>query len=169
MGVSQSQGRRVDHTSSLPTELIAEIMNACFPDALDHEERLFFRNLRSVCRVWRSTAYLTPELWDRLSITVDDEFCWSWRQCGRDGGMILRWLDRAGDRPLTFKLLCKLYTPASYPGLAFGAYMMKRSHLSALDAFVLWTDRNWSQLHLPSVEDHDAPSEEVRRIYMYIA
>ncbi|KAH6915718.1 hypothetical protein BKA70DRAFT_1395512 [Coprinopsis sp. MPI-PUGE-AT-0042] len=85
----------------LPSELIAEILKACFPNPLSRNDLFSFLALRSVCSMWRETAFSTPELWNRLEITLErDTFKPRWDVAG----VILRWFDRAADLPLTFKV-----------------------------------------------------------------
>lgn len=87
--------------------------------------------------MWRTTAYSTPELWAGLSITLDDAFEKSWRDYGTDGGIILRWLDRAGERPLTLKVLPRIDPLASTLQGDFKLGLGEKCLLSSLDAFVL--------------------------------
>ncbi|KAH6910025.1 hypothetical protein BKA70DRAFT_1273283 [Coprinopsis sp. MPI-PUGE-AT-0042] len=144
---------------SLPSELIAEIMKSCFSDALDHKERLFFRNLRSVCRTWRNTAFSTPDLWAGLSVTLSSQLLSSWQNGAADRS-IIRWLDRAGDRPLTFKVVreldCELPLASISRSDALNPFEIEL--LRVLYAFILSKDRNWYRLQLPSLEKKYIPA-----------
>ncbi|KAH6915709.1 hypothetical protein BKA70DRAFT_1216052 [Coprinopsis sp. MPI-PUGE-AT-0042] len=144
---------------SLPSELVAEIMKTCFSDALDHQERLFFTDLRSVSRTWRATAFSTPDLWAGLSVTLSDEFLSSWRNDDADRS-ILRWLDRAGDRPLTFKVVRESdpKLPLANTPRRDALNLMEVGLLRLLYGFILWKNRNWFRVHLPSVREGHLPS-----------
>ncbi|KAH6915712.1 hypothetical protein BKA70DRAFT_468019 [Coprinopsis sp. MPI-PUGE-AT-0042] len=149
---------------SLPSELIAEIMKACFSDALDHYERLFFISLRSVCRTWRSTAFSTPDLWAGLTITLNSELRRLWQEAAADR-RILRWLDRAGDRPLTFKVIRE--SDPDYLTPIFRRReplnVMEVVLMSEICASILSSGRNWYRIHLPSVEEDHVSSAFLER------
>ncbi|KAH6915708.1 hypothetical protein BKA70DRAFT_1418637 [Coprinopsis sp. MPI-PUGE-AT-0042] len=148
---------------SLPSELIAEVMKACFSDALDHKERLFFINLRSVCGSWRATAFSTPDLWAGLSITLSDELHRVWRDTPADRS-IVRWLDRAGDRPLTFKVIRPL---ATFPRRRETITINEKELVGQIYASALRGNRNWYRLHLPTMEEYYVPYAFLEQFDVY--
>ncbi|TFK24044.1 hypothetical protein FA15DRAFT_669900 [Coprinopsis marcescibilis] len=86
----------------VPSELIAKILtfslyNSC--DLMDFDERIRFAGLRSVSRLWRTTAFGTPSLWRGLSVNLAGYF-----NAIPDGydhpldRLIVRWFKRAGDQ-----------------------------------------------------------------------
>ncbi|KAH6915717.1 hypothetical protein BKA70DRAFT_468062 [Coprinopsis sp. MPI-PUGE-AT-0042] len=146
------QEQHLPHTSinspihKLPTELIVEILKARFPDALNKGDRSCFLSLRSVCKMWREAAFTTPDLWDRLEITLG---CETLTPRWDVAGVISRWFDRAGDLPLTFKVTRGRYKYSPDHDIQLNS--MDISILQAIYTSVFPQSRNWHELHLPDI------------------
>ncbi|KAH6873513.1 hypothetical protein BKA70DRAFT_1482677 [Coprinopsis sp. MPI-PUGE-AT-0042] len=57
----------------IPPEVIARVLEFAVegPDDLMHQtERIFFSQLRSVCRLWRQTSFSTPSLWRGVGVDI---------------------------------------------------------------------------------------------------
>jgi hypothetical protein len=61
--------------ASLPCEIILEVfLHSLFhPRPLDHEGRLAFQTIRSVCSTWRMTSLSSPVLWSSVSTMYDGD------------------------------------------------------------------------------------------------
>ncbi|KAH6908949.1 hypothetical protein BKA70DRAFT_1279175 [Coprinopsis sp. MPI-PUGE-AT-0042] len=58
-----------------PPEIIARIIASAISDpkgVVGKAERRIFQHLRSVCRLWRQTAFSTPYLWRSVEVAGDD-------------------------------------------------------------------------------------------------
>jgi F-box-like len=76
--------RRYQHVTAairrLPPEVVAPILRYALTSgygiaggggrALSKHDREYFAGLRSVCRLWRMTAFTTPDLWRYLSVVL---------------------------------------------------------------------------------------------------
>jgi F-box-like len=74
--------------TELPPELLSKIFQESLPPRLDHEGRLFFQTIRSVCPRWRSISLSTPVLWSSVATRAWD--------LDPKPGRLARWFSRAG-------------------------------------------------------------------------
>jgi F-box-like len=90
----------------LPPEVIALVLRYALssPDgvsggggrALGTADREYFAGLRSVCRLWRTTAFTTPDLWRYLSITLQFSFGFG-ASASHLANRLKGWFSRGGD------------------------------------------------------------------------
>ena len=90
----------------LPPEIGSYIYRLCFPTLHFEDIRLwteamtYTKALRvgAVCRMWRQLAWITPDLWDTLCLTIQPSMKRSLAESLP--GLLHEWLNRSGIRPL---------------------------------------------------------------------
>ncbi|KAH6873522.1 hypothetical protein BKA70DRAFT_1352813, partial [Coprinopsis sp. MPI-PUGE-AT-0042] len=69
----RSYARSVSAVRRISPEVIASIIGFAIQGSnglLHQEERVFFAQLRSVCRLWRDTSFSTPSLWRAVGLDI---------------------------------------------------------------------------------------------------
>ncbi|KAH6873510.1 hypothetical protein BKA70DRAFT_1170648, partial [Coprinopsis sp. MPI-PUGE-AT-0042] len=91
----------------IPPEVVASIIHFAIKGrdgSLHQKERLFFAQIRSVCRLWRATSFSTPSLWRSVGLDIG-EICYSNPQPNMKTYLshhLTSWFLRAGDgEPIT--------------------------------------------------------------------
>ncbi|KAH6908898.1 hypothetical protein BKA70DRAFT_1279078, partial [Coprinopsis sp. MPI-PUGE-AT-0042] len=113
------RAKKTLHTSTLsplrrvPSEVIATIIRFAIQAPSMHVgwvERQDFMHIRSVCRLWRRTAFSTPDLW--RSVELESSELPRWHYGGQAQGTdairrcLISWLSRGGEHaPLSLHIL----------------------------------------------------------------
>jgi F-box-like len=107
VGLKKTINQHSSPVLQLPPEVIADIFEACLPaitwPSNVHPRRKTVPNatmpfvIGKVCSAWRQLAWLTPKLWSRISLLLED--CTS-----KDCELLEEWLLRSGRSPLSIHL-----------------------------------------------------------------
>lgn len=100
-------GRPTEQASSsyierIPLELLAEIFRKCDDNSDETMSSNTFTNLCLTCKIWRDTAFSTPELWSTFKVTITTKTCSPHSLHG-----LLHRLDRSNTRPLFLSIIFK--------------------------------------------------------------
>ncbi|KAH9474690.1 hypothetical protein JR316_0013155 [Psilocybe cubensis] len=101
----------------LAPELLSSIFQCCIDDNIEDGMsssgvKIDIRapyTLAAVCKAWRSIALSTPNLWNKVFITIDQN-----NDVPLQAQLLREWLSRSGDLPL--KICTKYNRNALYPG-----------------------------------------------------
>jgi hypothetical protein len=139
--------------TTLPNEIFVEIFLRSLSHPLNHEGRLTFQTIRSVCSMWRMISISSPVLWSSISTAYDNIRALT----GDELISLLRgWFSRAGsttplDLCLSFSPAVSEYKPAF---LAFIGHFQPRWRTLDLSSMYLWESllslpsTNWSSLQV---------------------
>ena len=122
----------------LPPELYSEIFTACLPEiswsALGENVTVPYSNMPlligMVCSAWRELAWSMPQLWSRISISLD-------MSSPESRDLTQEWITRSGQSPLSIHLVCTLNPDQIY---------LDSSILSTLD-IIAGCSHHWSKIY----------------------